>query len=476
MKKKKKVSYKKLIKHKVYRKRNIFSIVILLASLLLIATICLLNIVPLKYILLILLLFLVINIISIIFINVHEKIYLKVIGYILIATTILSSGIGLYYTVNTKNFIKESFSSKKIYTKNTYYVISNNMDYIDDETTYTVGTFKNSANVENAVEKLSNKYIVNEIKYDDMEVLINDLNNGIINLVLLDKSSYELYFKTKEELNKNDYNILYEYDSYEKNKSVETINKEIINIYVSGKDESGIADFNMIATINTKTHEILLTAIPREYYIEVANKDGRYDTLNSISTYGSNISEESLERLLNIKIDYSITIDTNNIVSIVDYLGGIEYNSNISFETTNTYNNNCKKLTIKKGKQKLDGIEVLTLAKETKAFENGEVVRHENCIKITKAIINKVLSRKTLFRYNETLNNINTLYTTNIPKNIIEKLIKETIDNDWDIKVQSVYGTEGYDSIHLSSVYGNVMYPDYNSVEQAKEKINKILK
>lgn len=481
MKKKKKVSYKKLLKHKIFRKRNIFSLTILLLTLIIATTLCILNIIPLKYLLLIVSSLLILNTISIILINVHEKTYLKIIGYILIALTILSSGISLYYIVNTKNFIKSSFANKKTYTKNTYYVISNSTDYINDETTYIVGTFKNSANIVNAFEKLNNKYVVNEVKYDDMELLINDLNNGVINLALLDKASYEIYFQIKQELNKTDYNVLYEYDSYEKNNSSISENKDIINIYVEGKDQSGISDFNMIATVNIKDHKILLTAIPREYYIEVAGKEGRYDSLNSISTYDSNTSKESLEKLLNIEIDYNIKIDSSNIVSIVDYLNGIEFESDKSFETTKSisldpYTQDGKKLKIKKGKQRLDGIETLTLARETKAFENGEIVRHENCIKITEAIANKILSTKALFHYNETLNNINTLYTTNIPKNLAEKLVKETLDNDWKIEIQSVNGEEGYEPIHLSSIYGNIIYPDYDSVEQAKNNINEISK
>lgn len=45
------------------------------------------------------------------------------------------------------------------------------------------------------------------------------------------------------------------------------------NLYISGIDTTGDinnvsrSDANILATVNTETHEVLLTSIPRDYYV-----------------------------------------------------------------------------------------------------------------------------------------------------------------------------------------------------------------
>ena len=162
-KKKRKKSLKNFIKHKTLRKRNIFSILCIILSIIFISFLSYINILPIKYILLISLLILGIDVIAIILINVHKKVYLKVIGSIIIILSLIGSCVGLYYLSNTNNFINKSFNQNNIYNKNTYYVLalkSNHLKEID--ISGEIGTYKETVNLTEALKQLNNKYSIKE--------------------------------------------------------------------------------------------------------------------------------------------------------------------------------------------------------------------------------------------------------------------------------------------------------------------------
>ena len=63
--------------------------------------------------------------------------------------------------------------------------------------------------------------------------------------------------------------------------SKHTIENGVFNVYISGIDTSGKisnvarSDANIVATVNTKTHEVLLTSIPRDYYVTLHSKKAK---------------------------------------------------------------------------------------------------------------------------------------------------------------------------------------------------------
>jgi len=201
-----------------------------------------------------------------------------------------------------------------------------------------------------------------------------------------------------------------------------------------------------------------------------------------MNAYGPEINKESLENLFGINIDYSLTIDTNSLVTVVDYVDGIEFCSDYAFTTTHalvqgTFNDSGQKLTVKKGCQSLNGIEALTVARERNAFSGRDRVRQENCQKIMLAIIKKVASTDTLLHYNETLNTLGSLYKTDIPKKVVTTIAKDIINNgnEWNFTTQSVDGVDTHNKVHLSNMTDWVMDPDYNTVMNASNAIQETL-
>lgn len=482
--KSRKKSFSKIMKHKTLRKRNIFSVLSVILTIILIIFVSIMNFLPLKYTIIISIVLLVIDLLSILLINVHKKIVLKIIGTIILVLSIASSVLGIYYLNSTNRFISKSFVSKDIYSKSTYYVLAkkaNNLSKSDIDGD--IATYKETINLDKALKKLTDKYSVKEHRYEDLIEMFNSIKNDENKFMLIEKSSYEIVFSIDTTLVKDEYDIVLDYDVYTKKKSTKNTSTEKFNIYIGGTDFAGLMDFNMIVSVNMETHEAVLTSIPRDYYIEVVGKNGRYDKLSFMNAYGPSVNKESLEKLFNTNIDYSIIINTDSLVEVVDYVGGIDFCSDYNFTTTHalvadSYNDNGRKLTIKKGCQRLDGIETLTVARERNAFPGRDRVRQENCQKIMLEIFKKLISTDTILHYNETLNTLGSLYETDIPKEVITNTAKDILNNGnkWNIKTQSVDGEDGHDKVHLSNMTDWVMYPNKETVQKASNTIQETLK
>ena len=481
-KRRRKKSFKRLLKHKLLRKRNFISLTTIILSITLFAFLINLNILPFKHMLIIFLIFIMIITVGTILINVHRKNYLKTVGVIVLLLVVICSCIGLYYVKITNLFFNEAFDTKNAYIKSTYYVLSkksNNFkesDILDE-----IVTYKETINLTEALNRLNDKFSLKEKQYDNIETIFNNLNNNIDKFVLIDKTSYEIIFLISKIYNKADYEILYEYDVYTKRKSNIDQEKDKFNIYVGGINGLGLIDFNLIISVNIKTNEILLTGIPNNYYIEVVGKEYQYDKLSYLNAYGINTSKDSLEKLLDIQIDYTLLVDNTNFIKIVDYIDGINYCSNKSFTTTqdivsDSYTNNGKKLHIDKGCQHLDGAEALTIIQERNIFKRDE--RLKNCKKIVSSVVEKVLSLKSLINYNEITTLIKDSFETDINDKIIRNIIKDTLSNgnNWKIITQTLDGQENVAKVYLSNLEDIVTYPDYNSVTLANKKIKETLK
>lgn len=453
------------------------SIVLVLLTVLLIFQLNTLNILPFKYLLIFIFILLILNILSIIFIFINNKVF-KVIGYILISILIIFNLIICYYVKTTNNFLNNTIVKINEYTNDYVLITLKDSEINELKDINKIGYYSEIPNIDVALEKLKE---FSNIKYNNLNKLIDDLNNKNINVILLEKNLYDFIFNLDKNLDKTDYKIIYEFSVQIKENVNISKYSDKFNIYIGGLDFTGeIYDFNMLVTVNEKKSKILLTSIPRDYHIDVYGKNEQ-DNLNYHGVWGITTTMKSLEQLFDTEINYYIKINTTSLVELVDMLGGIEYCSDYEFTTThslvlNTYKDNKQKLYVKKGCKKYNGIEILTIARERLNIPGGDATRQENCRKILMSIINKILNFDSLTKYNELLDNVSNLYTTNISKEKITDIIKKTLENnDWNIDTVQVTGTISKGYVHLSNYVDYITIPNYDSVEIAKNKINENL-
>ncbi|MCI8347221.1 MAG: LCP family protein [Bacilli bacterium] len=415
----------------------------------------------------------------------NKKRLWNIIGGILLLIISVISGVLIFYFIKTNHFFNQSFDNASNIYKTTYYIVAKeNSSYkkIQDIENKTLNYYEGETYIEKATSFLDKVLSYNENNYSNIGLMLEDMNQNKIELILISKTSYDLVFNIDTSMEKKNYKIIYQFDIKNKMKIEKTKTKDIFNIYIGGRDFTNAnMDFNMIITMNTKTQQVLLTSIPRDYYIEVDGYNKK-DTLSYMGALGITTNMKSLEKFLDIPIDYYVSIDTLGLVSLVNELGGINYCSDFEYTTTHALildsydDTKGQKLHVKKGCQHINGIEALTIARERKSIQGGDRKRQENCQEILIDILEQMKGFKTLTNYNNILNSISDLYETTIPKSVIKKIIKDTIHNKgtWNVQKQVLDGEDTKDCVHMTSLIDWVMIPNMDTVNQAKEKIRQI--
>lgn len=447
-----------------------------------------LNVLTTKYYLIIFGILILLEVITILFQIPKNKIF-NIIGHIISIILIIINICGIYYVKVTNNFLDKAFENDNRQYTNTFYVVTLNNDEntIDNISKSNIGYYVDTPNITQAIKELNSKYEFNPIDYDNITNMFNKLGTDI-KYILIEKNIYDYTFEIDKTLIKDNYKIVYEYTlsftedtaSTEEKTDDNNTEKDNINIYIGGTDFTNqLYDFNMIVSINKESHKILLTSIPRDYHIPVYGKGGRSDNMGYHGAWGITTSMKSLEQLLNIKIDYYVKVRTNSLVGVVDTLKGIEFCSDKSFYTTHativdSYNDsNGNKLYVQKGCKVYNGVEILTISRERLAYSGGDRQRQKNCQSILISIFNKATSPSIIKNYQSVLNSISSLYTTDIPKEVITDYIKDILDNNtkWTFNTQSLNGYDSSGYVHLTNYVDYIMIPYQSSVNSASYNI-----
>ena len=231
----------------------------------------------------------------------------------------------------------------------------------------------------------------------------------------------------------------------------------------------------MVATINPTTRKILLTSIPRDYYVNLVGQGpNAYDKLTHAGYYGIEESVKTVENLLDTDINYYVKINFSTIEGIVDAIGGVDVYSDYDF-----YEKAFGKYHFTIGNNHLDGKQALAFARERKSFATGDVQRVKNQQKVVEAIINKVTSSTALISsYDRILDTVSENLDTNMPSKDISRLVKMQLNDmrGWTIESQNAVGTSQMGPTYTFPTLNlYTMLPDEDSVNSLKAKIKEYL-
>ena len=439
-----------------------------------------LGILPDSYLIVLFITLIIVNSISCLLLF-KKGIISTIISIIIYLILLIVSIVIIYYVGNTVKYFDSGFSNNIEYT--TYSVIvlkeSNYNDINELENTnmgYLYSDMDNSY-----LDEIKNKINTNLNEYD-LFSLYNKLVNKEINSIIINNGYIDLLDE-----NFNDYssNVKVIYDYKIENETAEVVDKEIklkpFNIYLSGTDsrDSNLksntkSDVNMVITVNPITKKVLITSIPRDYYVQINGTTGFKDKLTHVGIYGTEKSKKTIEDLLNTEIDYTVKVGFNSVIELVDLVGGIDIYSDTAFRS-HCGDGGAKRVNVKVGMNHFNGAEALSYARERFAYRDGDVHRIKNQQQVIEAVVNKLLSDSSLLlKYDTLLESLSDLYVTNVPSELVKLLIKEQINNMsiFSIEKQNLVGYDGMESTY--SVPGMklyVMYPNQESVTTASNKI-----
>lgn len=386
----------------------------------------------------------------------------------------------IFTTLNFMDILDRDVLQKERY--DVYVLENSSYNKLEDLKGKKVGLYQ-SLNSEKAGSELKNKVNFEIIEYTDVEKMFESLNNDEINAIIISSSVKNLLDTELNDINvkiKSIYNFKI---SIEKNDIVKVVNvtNTPFNVYIAGGDGYGSIDYtfntdvNMVATINPTTRKILLTSIPRDYYVNLVGQGpNAYDKLTHAGYYGIEESVKTVENLLDTDINYYVKINFSTIQGIVDAIGGVDVYSDYDFyeQAYGLYH-----FTI--GNNHLDGKQALAFARERKSFATGDVQRVKNQQKVVEAIVNKVTSSTALISsYDRILDSVSENLDTNMPSKDISRLVKMQLNDmrGWTIESQNAVGTGQMGPTYTFPTLNlYTMLPDKDSVNSLKLKINEYL-
>ena len=336
--------------------------------------------------------------------------------------------------------------------------------------------------------------------YSNLDELMEAFYSGEVDAICLNEKYRDILHETQAYFTfQTDTRIVHQnvhYTKVEKNDNpsnpVNDISKDAFTVLVSGNDSYGTlqdsntrSDANLLLTVNPKTGTILMTSIPRDYYVELVCSDddpelacpeGSYDKLTHSGLMGVKSTEETIEKALGIKINYNVRINFSSVVNLVDALDGIDLDIKKGEEVDIFYVNSQPGLSV--GKHHVDGETALAFARERHAYLDGDNQRVRNQQKVFKAIFNRIVSPKMITNYGKFMDALAVAFDTNLSGDEISKFVKYELNNmpNWNIESYAIVAEPDYQFCYQSQSYASVVQQNDIMNEVAKKKIQAVLK
>ncbi|EGO6538951.1 transcriptional regulator [Enterococcus faecalis] len=202
-----------------------------------------------------------------------------------------------------------------------------------------------------------------------------------------------------------------------------------------GRVDQGRSDTMMVATVSPEDKQTTIVSIPRDTYVEIVGHNTTDKINHAYAFGGAAMAMDTVQNYLDIPIDHYVSINMKGLKELVDAVGGIEVNNDITF-SQDGYD-----FTI--GKTTLDGDQALAYSRMRYEDPNGDYGRQERQRKIVEGIARKVLSLNGVSNYQSVLNALETNMRTDMSFTDIRKIAFDCRDAFGTIKQDQMQG-EGF--------------------------------
>lgn len=477
---------------------------ILLSTLLVVASFYLLyqlikiNVLPTKLLFLITIILVLLDAIFALLLCFYTRaIVSKIICVVITLVLVFGSCLGGYYISKTGSLLTNITNVTK-HAKNTVSVVVKQSSDIKNKsqlnglsvgTLRTIGTQGSSK----ALKELSKDGIVmNQSEYDSLSAMLEAFYNGEVDSIIINESSRSqiLDMESYADFDNNTrvvYQTSYKVENTDKANAVSDITSKPFNVLISGSDtrggfdENGRSDVIMVATVNPKTSTVLLTSVPRDYYVTTACDaadgcmQGALDKITHTGIHGTNTTKRTVEQLLGIDINYTFKVGFDAVTELVDAVGGVDVTVAPGYAVDHfacMYN-----LSVHEGVNHLNGEQALAFARERYAYTEGDRQRTKNQQLVLMGIVDKITSPAIVQNYSSIMDAMSNTFSTTMSSSEISDLIKYQINNNpkWKMEQYMVDGTG--DTLMCAELgdAASVMVPDQSTVKMAKDKINAVL-
>lgn len=471
----------------------LLSVVLVISSFYLLYQVIRLNVLPSKFLFPLTIGVVVLDAIFILLLVYFSKnVVSKIVCIVLTLFICVASCMGGYYISKTQNVLS-SITNVAKHAKNTVSVVVKESSSIKNKSQLngvSVGSLRlNEQGSKKVLKELSGEGIVlNQTEYDSMTALLEAFYNGDVDSIIINESSRSQILDIEAYSNfDSNTRVVYQTSYKVKNNdyatSVSDITSKPFNVLISGSDtrggfdENGRSDVIMIATVNPKTHTILLTSVPRDFYVTTACDagdgcmQGALDKITHTGIHGTNTTKRTVEQLLGIEINYTFKVGFDTVTELVDILGGVDVYVEPGYATTNSL------YSVHEGINHLNAEQALAFARDRYSYTEGDRQRTKNQQQVLMGIVKEATKPSVITNYAAIMDTMANTFSTTMSNEEITDLIKYQLNNNptWKMEQYMVDGTG--DTLMCAELgdAASVMVPDQSTVKMAKDKINAVL-
>lgn len=206
---------------------------------------------------------------------------------------------------------------------------------------------------------------------------------------------------------------------------LDVVAKNRINILVLGVDERaddvGRSDTSFVVTLDTEAKKITVFSVPRDSRVKIAGHG--WDKVNHAFAFGGlSLSKSTIENLLGVPIDYTVTVDFKGFVRMIDAMGGITIDVEKRMRYSDPYDDDGGLvIDLYPGVQRLSGKEAIKYVRYRD--EEGDIGRVTRQQKFLKAVLKELASPQTVVRLPELAKEFYGAVKTDMPLSKIIKLL-----------------------------------------------------
>ena len=160
--------------------------------------------------------------------------------------------------------------------------------------------------------------------------------------------------------------------------------------------EVGRSDTMLVVTVNEKLGKTTIVSIPRDSYTEIIGY-GTNDKINHAYAFGQEkMSINSVQNMLNVPIDYYVTVDMGGLMGLVDAVGGLDITPILTF----TYEGESFTEGVDRH---VDGEAALRYARMRYDDPEGDMGRQKRQQYVIQKLVEKLININSVTRYEEIL-------------------------------------------------------------------------
>ena len=223
--------------------------------------------------------------------------------------------------------------------------------------------------------------------------------------------------------------------------------------------EVGRSDTMLVVTVNEKLGKTTIVSIPRDSYTEIIGY-GTNDKINHAYAFGQEkMSINSVQNMLNLPIDYYVTVDMGGLMGLVDAVGGLDITPILTF----TYEGESFTEGVDRH---VDGEAALRYARMRYDDPEGDMGRQKRQQYVIQKLVEKLLNITSVTRYEEILKTLENSVRTNF-----------TLDKLLSIKNNYPKALKNFESDKISgsgTMIGGVYY--FVVPEEERLRISNVLR